>query len=348
MASTTDAWKGYTVLAEDETDARYGYRPDQRPIQALLDYGLIPVDKPPGPTSHEVVAWIKRILEVRKVGHSGTLDPGVTGLLPVGVGEATKALSVLLMGPKEYQAVARLHSPVPEAELRRTLEEFTGEIYQRPPQRSSVKRVTRTRTVYELELVEQEGRLLLLRVLCQAGTYVRKLVYDVGEVLGPGATMVELRRNRVSHFGEEDGLVRLHELIDAYQSWKEGGDEEGLRRVILPVERMVERLKGVVVRDSAVNAICHGAQLAIPGILRIAPGIQSGETVAAYTLKGELLALCEASMSTAEVLGASKGIAFSTKRVIMKADTYPKMWKSKGAGDETTTLAPGSSASGAQ
>lgn len=321
------------TLDEEPTDEKFGHVPTSRPIRELLDYGIIPLDKPAGPTSHEVVAWTRRILGVKKAGHSGTLDPSVTGLLPIGLGEATKALPVLLLGPKEYYAVARLHDPVDAAKLQRVLNEFTGEIYQRPPQRASVKRVTRTRTIYALDLVEQEGRLLLLRVLCQAGTYVRKLIYDMGEVFGPGATMVELRRTRVSHISEEAGLVKLHALLGAYKMWKEKGDEAGLRALIHPVEDAVLPLKLVVIRDSAVDALCHGAQLAVPGILKLSADIAKGETVAITTLKGELVALAEAAMSSGEIQQASKGIAFSTRRVIMKLGTYPRLWKPKKAAE---------------
>src|ERR671930_2711885 len=130
------------------TNDSYGYYPENRPVAALLNYGLVLIDKPGGPTSHEVVAWVKRILEIEKAGHSGTLDPSATGLLPVGLGEGTKALSVLLLGPKEYYALARFHSHISPDKLKKTIQEFTDEIYQRPPQRSSVRRVTRVRTVY--------------------------------------------------------------------------------------------------------------------------------------------------------------------------------------------------------
>src|ERR671939_2130063 len=224
-------------LDDDITNDNYGHYPEKRPIESLFNYGLISVDKPNGPTSHEIVAWVKRILKVDKAGHSGTLDPGATGLLPIGLGEGTKALSVLLLGPKKYYALARLHSHVSSDKLRRVMREFTGEIYQRPPQRSSVRRVTRVRSVYEFDYLENYDRLVLMRILCQAGTYIRKIIYDIGEVLSLGATMVELRRTRVSSLSEQkDGLVRLHDVADAYQRYKESKDEEKLRSLIMPIE----------------------------------------------------------------------------------------------------------------
>jgi len=187
-------------IDQDITDVNYGTPYDKRSLEQLLNYGLILLDKPPGPTSHEAVAWTKRILKIPKIGHSGTLDPQVSGVLPLGLGEATKALGVLLYGPKEYHALGRLHSLPSKEKLQDILELFTGEIYQKPPQRSAVLRRTRSRTIYELELLEQKERLLLLRVLCEAGTYIRKLLYDMGEVLGAGGTMIELRRSRVHQF----------------------------------------------------------------------------------------------------------------------------------------------------
>jgi len=313
----------------EESEGEYGYYPDKRPIDVLLDYGLIPLDKPAGQTSHQVVAWVKRILGVKKAGHSGTLDPPATGLLPIATGEATKLLGVLLLGPKEYYAIMRLHSPVPDEHLNEVINEFRGPIYQRPPLRSSVKRQRRVRHIYELEVVERKGNLVLLRVLCQAGTYVRKLIYDMGEVLGVGATMVELRRTRVCDLREENGIVRLHELAYAMKLYKEKGEEELLRKVVWPIEAGLIGMKAVVAKDSAVDAICHGAYLAVPGVARIDPTIKRGDLTIIYTQKAEVVAIAEAVKSAEEIEDSVKGIAFNLKRVIMKPGTYPKAWKSK-------------------
>jgi H/ACA ribonucleoprotein complex subunit 4 len=320
-------FKQLMKVDDDVTDDRYGHYPDQRPIKVLLDYGLVPLDKPPGPTSHEIVAWVKRILGIEKAGHSGTLDPPATGLLPIGLGEGTKALGVLLFGPKEYYALGRLHASVSSEMLRAVAKEFTGDIYQRPPQRSSVKREVRVRSVYELDVMEEEGRLILLHVLCQAGTYIRKIIYDIGEVIGCGATMAELRRTQVSNLNEKSGLVKLHDLSDAYNVWKETGKEDKLRKLIVPIEVALQTIKAVIIRDSAVDALCHGAQLAVPGVLKIPRDLKKGDFVGIYTLKGEIVGLGEAAMSAQEIIDADKGIALNIKRIIMKPDTYPKAWE---------------------
>jgi H/ACA ribonucleoprotein complex subunit 4 len=317
------------IINDDVTSTKYGYRPDSRPLDVLLDNGIILLDKPSGPTSHELVAWTKRILGITKAGHSGTLDPGTTGLLPIGLGDATKALSILLLGPKEYYAIARIHQQKDLGLIDSVLGQFTGEIYQRPPQRSSVKRSTRVRRIYELQRLESADNILLLRVLCEAGTYIRKLVYDIGEVLGTGATMFELRRTRVSVFSESpDNLVRLHDLVDAVETYKETKKEEKIRSIIKPIEVALEGVFSVAVKDSAVDALCHGAQVAVPGIVAIDKNIRKGNLVAIYSLKGEIVALGEANMNSEEIRENDKGIAFNIKRLIMKPETYPRGWKS--------------------
>lgn len=326
--------EGLTTIDEDITSDQHGTYPDRRDMEQLFNYGIILLDKPPGPTSHETVAWTKRILNLPKIGHSGTLDPQVSGVLPLGLGEATKALGVLLLGPKQYHALGRFHSlPRPER-LEEVLQLFRGPIFQKPPQRSSVLRQTRTRHIYELDVMEQKERLVLMRILCESGTYIRKLLYDMGEMLGPGATMIELRRSRVHQFHESDGLVTLHELADAHATWKEGGDGARLASMIRPVEDALSELPSVVIRDSAVDALCHGAQLAVPGILQVSPNLAVGDLVAVYTQKGEAVALATCQMSAGEMAEAAKGHALQTRRIIMAPNTYPKGWRSKPSGHD--------------
>jgi H/ACA ribonucleoprotein complex subunit 4 len=316
-------------IDDDGTSESFGHIPDERPLSTLFEYGLILLDKPPGPTSHEVVSWVKKTLGLAKVGHSGTLDPGTTGLLPLGLGEATKALSVLTLGPKEYYALARVHSYISAKRIEPVMKEFTGDIYQRPPQRSAVRRATRIRTVYSFDLLEQHERLLLMRIVCQAGTYVRKIIYDLGEVLSSGATMIELRRTMVSGFSEgTERFARLHDILDAFESYKENKDETKLRELIKPIEHSLQSLRGVIVRDTAVDALCHGAQLAIPGIVAIPRDLRLGELVGIYTLKGEIVGLSEAVMMSKEIETKTNGFAFVMKRIIMKPNTYPKVWRS--------------------
>lgn len=230
---------------------------------------------------------------------------------------------------KEYVALMRLHGDVSEKKLLQVINEFVGPIYQRPPLRSSVKRALRIRKVHYIKILEIEGRNVLMRIGVEKGTYIRKLCHDIGEVLGVGAHMQELRRTMVGPFKEDENLVTLQDLTDAYYLWKEEGIEKCIRKFVLPIEKAVEHLPKIVIRDSAVDAICHGASLAAPGVLRVETGIKRGDMVAIMTLKGELVALAKALVRSEEILIAEKGLVAKTLRVIMKPGTYPPLWKKK-------------------
>jgi H/ACA ribonucleoprotein complex subunit 4 len=218
----------------------------------------------------------------------------------------------------------RLHGDVTDKMLSDTCQEFEGPIYQRPPLRSSVKRETRIRTVYYLQILEREGRNVLIKTGCQAGTYIRKLCHDIGEALGCGAHMKELRRTRTGSFREDETMVSLQDLVDAVHFWKESGEESYVRKSIQPMEKAVEHLPKIIVRDSAVDAICHGAQLAAPGVLKADTGIVQKALTAIFTLKGEIVALGRAQLDTDSIMRADKGIIATVERVIMEPGIYPK------------------------
>jgi len=315
------------VKNKASTSGDFGHYPEARTVEEHIKYGVVNLDKPRGPTSHETVAWLKDILEIKKAGHSGTLDPRVTGVLPVALESATKVLSTLFYSGKEYICVMRLHEESDSEKVIKTIRKFQGEIYQRPPVKSAVKRQLRIRKIYYINIEEQTSKNVLMRIGCEAGTYIRKLCHDIGLILGTGAHMEDLRRTRAGPFDEADS-VTLYDLKDAYQFWKENEMEGPIRNVIRPVETVTDHLPKIVARDTAVDAICHGADLAIPGVSKIHPGIQRGTPIAVVTLKNELVALGEALMSTEEIMAEDKGITAKTKRVVLEAGTYPSTWKS--------------------
>ncbi|MCX6677511.1 MAG: RNA-guided pseudouridylation complex pseudouridine synthase subunit Cbf5 [Methanothrix sp.] len=323
----SDRVRSVLVKRSGKTNPAYGISPEKRSLKMHMSLGAINLDKTSGPTSHEVAAWVKRILEVEKAGHSGTLDPKVTGILPVLLGDATRVMDTLLLAGKEYICLMRVHKPQPKKRLFDVCLEFMGPIFQKPPLKSSVVKELRIRTVYYLNVLEIEEQRVLMRVGCQAGTYIRKLCFDIGLALGTGANMEELRRTRAGPFREDETLVTLHQLADAYAAWKETGDETGLRRVILPVEAALRHLPRLIIADNAVDAICHGAPLALPGLLRLETDISKGDNVALFTLKGEAVAIGRADMNSREMLDGKTGIAVLTERVIMEPGTYPKAWK---------------------
>jgi len=250
----------------------------------------------------------------------------VTGVLPIALEEATKVIQALLIAGKEYVGVMKLHKDMSERRIREVFDEFKGKIYQRPPARASVKKVLRTRTIYYLDILEIEGRNILFKVGCEAGTYIRKLVFDIGRALGCGAHMHELRRIRAGPF-TENNIVTLHDTLYLYNKWLETNDIKILRKFILPMERALDFMPKIFIRDSAVDAVCHGAHLTAPGITHVESGIKPSDKVAIFTLKGEAVALGTAIASTEEILKATHGIMVRTDRVLMPRGTYPKLWK---------------------
>ena len=305
---------------------RWGTRPSERSIGELLQAGVIILDKPSGPTSHQVTAWARDILHVDKIGHGGTLDPNVSGVLPLCLGKSVRLTDLVLSSDKEYICLMRLHKDRDETKVRKVIERFTGKIYQFPPVRSAVKRQLRIRTVSEIDIIEINGRDVLFRVSCDAGTYIRTLCIDIGEALGCGANMVELRRSRSGAMSESLSAT-MFDIKDSYVFWQQDGRENWIRSIVKPLEILVEPLPKIIVKASAVDAICHGSDLNIQGIHMLDEEIRKNALVALMTARGELIAIGKMMMSSQKIIAATQGKAVEIDRVMMEAGHYPRMWK---------------------
>ncbi len=251
----------------------------------------------------------------------------MTGVLPIALEEATKIVQAILLSGKEYICIMKLHAETPENRVKSVLNEFCGTIYQRPPVRASVKRRLRTRKIYYNTFLEMNERNVLFKVGCEAGTYIRKLCHDIGEALGCSAHMQELRRTRAGPFKENTDLITLHGLSYLHSQWQETKDETILRKFIHPMEKTLEHIPKIYIRDSAVDAICHGAHLAAPGILSIETDIKPNHVVAIFTQKDEAVALAKSLASTEQILNMNHGLVAKTERVLMHRGVYPKMWR---------------------
>ena len=255
-------------------------------------------------------------------------NPKVTGVLPIALGDATKVIQALLHSGKEYVCIMRLHGEVSEQKVIHLLSEFQDRIYQKPPLRSSVKRQLRTRRIYYIDYLEKDNRNVLFRVGCEAGTYIRKLCYDIGEILGCGAHMQELRRTRAGPFAEtQNSFVTLHEVAYWFDKWKETNDPTILSQFIHPMETALELTPKIVVRDSAVDALCHGARLTAPGVLSIDSNIKKDSFIAIFTLKGEVVALAKSLHSAESILDMDHGSVAILERVLMPRGIYPRIWR---------------------
>ncbi|XP_078520190.1 H/ACA ribonucleoprotein complex subunit DKC1 [Lissotriton helveticus] len=317
------------VRTSHYTPLPFGANPLKREIAEYVRTGFINLDKPANPSSHEVVAWVRRILRVEKTGHSGTLDPKVTGCLIVCIERATRLVKSQQSAGKEYVGIVRLHSAIEsEMQLSKTIETLTGALFQRPPVVAAVKRQLRVRTIYESKLLEYdpERRLGVFWVSCEAGTYIRTLCVHMGLLLGVGGQMQELRRVRSGVLGEKDNMVTMHDVLDAQWQYDNTKDETYLRRVIYPLEKLMVSYKRLVMKDSAVNAICYGAKIMLPGVLRYEDGIEMNQDIVVITTKGEAICMAIALMTTAVLSTCDHGIVAKIKRVIMERDTYPRKW----------------------
>jgi tRNA pseudouridine55 synthase len=277
--------------------------PAERTPLELLEFGVINLDKPPGPSAHQVSGWVRNLLVdtattlatpnenaggdgtddgrdstddgrdggsgdgwgigIDRAAHAGTLDPKVTGCLPVLTGAATR-LSGALLTPKEYVTVLEAHKGLP-ADFEDIVREFVGPICQKPPRKSAVARRLRVREVYGIEVLDTDARRALLRISCESGTYIRKLCHDLGLALGTGAHMGDLRRTRAEPFSDA-GLVTLHGLVDALAFAAEG-EVKPLAEVVQPAERALTHLPCVEIADSAAREVANGAPVYAPGAL---------------------------------------------------------------------------------
>jgi H/ACA ribonucleoprotein complex subunit 4 len=282
------------------------------------------VDKPRGPTSHQVAAWVRDLLGVERAGHAGTLDPHVSGLLWVGVGPALKLLPLLLDFPKRYVGVIDLHGRVPATELAAVLAEFQGPIFQTPPVRSAVRRERRVRTIYRLTLLEREGPHLLVDVTCESGTYIRSLAVDIGEALGVGAHLAELRRIGTGPFKEQQS-TSLHALADAVAQAHEGAPD-ALLAMLHPIEEVRREFPQVLLKPGAAAAVAHGAGVARGGIRSVSRPFPEGAQVVLIAPDGAFLGIGEARVASDRFSSMPHGWVIESRRVMVDSANYERLW----------------------
>ncbi|MEM0438245.1 MAG: RNA-guided pseudouridylation complex pseudouridine synthase subunit Cbf5 [Candidatus Micrarchaeia archaeon] len=219
---------------------------------------FVVIDKPRGPPSAQVGSWVRDLLGAQKSGHIGTLDPAVSGVLIIALGKAIRLSKFLSGEDKEYVAIMRLHADVPGHKIRQVMKSFTGKIIQKPPLRSAVAKRPRERNIYEMEILEMHGRDVLFRVKCQGGTYVRKLIFDMGKKMGCGANMLELRRIRSGDIGEKDAHT-LYELKDAVWECNEKGECTKLNEMLIPPDKLLAKLPEIRIKDTVMPSIAYGS-----------------------------------------------------------------------------------------
>ena len=294
---------------------RGGSQSSGRPkLDQLLDAGFVAIDKPVGPSSHEVSAYVQRILGISKSGHTGTLDPNVSGVLVVLLDSSCKMASFLQETDKSYVCVMETGKAHTRDEIESAFENFRGKIYQTPPVASAVARRLRVREIYSLEILEISGRRVLFKCDCEAGTYIRKLCEDAGRVLASGASMVELRRTKAMGIGEEDAIT-LQKLSDCFWLYKEKSDDSALRSCIRPIEELAT-LKKAVISDEAIAPLLKGMDVKSESLVSVDDAIKKGDYVSVMNENGELLAVAKALADARDIIDGEKLVAFDVERLI--------------------------------
>jgi len=250
--------------------------------------GIIVIDKYGGPTSRSIVLEIKKILGVSKAGHLGTLDPLATGVLPIFLDKATKLIDILSRSDKTYIAKMRIHKYVDTNEIKNVMKKFTGVIEQIPPVRSAVKREKRKRKIYEIKYLSRQGNIIEFSVKCEAGTYIRKLIHDMGLEIG-GAHMVWLRRVQAGPFKIEDA-ISIKKLKELKKEIGMAGLIE--RNIIKSVNVLKNFCKKVYIKKTAEFSITHGSPIFLQGVLK-SDKLKKGELFLILSHDGEILGLGE-------------------------------------------------------
>jgi H/ACA ribonucleoprotein complex subunit 4 len=282
----------------------------------LLNAGLIIIDKPSGPKSIQIGNKIRSLLEQPKVGHAGTLDPMVTGVLPIGIGKGVKVLSLMSKAGKVYEGRMHLHSSVTKKELEAAMQKFTGKIMQLPPKISAVARKLREREIYWFTLKKFKGKDMWFEVGCEAGTYIRKLCHDMGEYLKTGGHMAELRRLQAGPF-KIKVAVTLEKVKENYDKYLQTKKDAYLRKIILPLEKGAEYLPKVYVDAEVIERIKHGSPVFTPGVLAYTSDLQKDKETAVFDTNSNLLAIGIAQLDAGEMEKAQKGMAVKTDVVLI-------------------------------
>ena len=308
-----------------ETNNAIGGHPDSRSVEQRLASGFILLDKPAGPTSHQVASWVRDLFGLERLGHGGTLDPFATGVLPLLAGKSMKVTKKILTHKKTYIAIFRCAEEPDDASLKTAMSRLIGRVYNVPPEISAVKVQVRTRKISNFEIIERNGNDILTRIDCEAGTYVRTMARDLGLMLGYKVELKELRREKSGRF-ELSKCVTLQEVADAYWLWKECDKPEALLKMIHPVEKLVLDLPAAHVKDSAAAAIAHGAPLLRPGIVDVDGGVSSGKEIAIFTLKDELVGIVKLTVDTNQLPNMDSGEVARPSMVLLEQDLYPRRW----------------------
>ncbi len=287
-----------------------------RNIDSRMNAGFILLDKHSGPTSHQLSAWARKLLGIEKLAHGGTLDPFASGVLPLLLGKSMKLTPLVLKHEKTYIASLKLSSTAELDSLKKSINQLRGKIYNVPPEISAVKVQVRTRNIKELEILDFDGLNLLLKMSCEAGTYVRTFARDLGLFIDKKVILKELRRTKSGLFSE-NMCVSMAQLSDALWKYHELDDSSAMLKILNPIEDLVSSFPRIIVKKSSHESLANGATLMYPGVSHISKNIKKGDNVVIQSEEGILLAIAEAKLDSAIIAAKEKGAVAQPKQVFL-------------------------------
>ncbi|RME81075.1 MAG: RNA-guided pseudouridylation complex pseudouridine synthase subunit Cbf5 [Planctomycetota bacterium] len=306
---------GKFVRLEGEDKSYIGTLPRDRSIPELLRTSVVCLDKPHNRTTHQTTQGVKKILGVKKVGHGGQLEPVMSGLVVVLLEDACKITRFIIQGDREYVFRLQFSREVPRERLERAFAKFTGKIKQVPPLRSKTRRVLRTKFVESIEILDARPRWAKVKVICESGTYLRKLFYDMTRLLRANVSLSHIRRTRSGNLTIQQA-VTFGELSKAYQAYKNEGNEEPLRSILIPMEETIFQKK-IYLTDASIPKICSGRPVFIDNIVAFDDEIEAEEVVAMFSLNEELVAIGKTICSGETMKTLEDGVVAYPIRVVM-------------------------------
>ena len=274
----------------------------QNRLEKYFESSLVVLNKKAGITSHDEIYNLRKIFGIKKIGHSGTLDPKVTGVLVCGFSKGTRVLEYILMSEKKYEAVFEFHAEIKREVFEQSLKKFLGKIVQLPPVKSAVKRQEREREIYGLKILDYDKKNRWAKILCsvERGTYIRKLAHDIGQEIGINISMGPLHRIQAGVFSEVNSNMITSEKLRVLMGEFEGARNWRskfraylkLKKHLYSIEELFNREKKILkvfIKKEAVKYISAGNAVRIKN-LKESKNLQKGQIVSIF-YKNKVLAV---------------------------------------------------------
>nr|UXY87472.1 pseudouridylate synthase [Cryptomonas sp.] len=307
-----------------------GLFPFSRSIKTYIKNGIVNVDKPINLNPHQLVMWIKKFLNVSKIGQIFTLDTNVSGCLIIFIENSIHLLKSHLQKGKTFVGILKFShlNLALKKKFCKEIKNFRGLFFQSLFHISNVKRQLKIRCIYSSLIIEfdEKRKTCILEIQCEFNAYISYLSTYLSVNFKNKCKLLELRQIKSGYLSENDNIVTLHDLLDSGWLYICKKNEFYIRKTIMPLEVLLTSYKRIVVKNSAVNSICYGAKLTFSGVVRIEQNLGKEDEIILMTIKGEAIATAISKINIITLYQQTQGVICIIKDIIMKRDVYPKKW----------------------